>query len=914
MLSHRLLLLLSCLCFVLSVHAQDELSRKIDSIGLLKDMKVKQEGFQKILQQQDTTIHTESLGRLYHKLAFCYYKQGGYDKAFLNFEKAIQIRSKFRDKESYNKSRFFLSRVYAKTKKYEDEHRLLIEIIDDLGVDLYTSYAHRFLGKNERERGNIPQSLHYLNLGLANKKLCEDMGIESNLRYEIITTYAKKYESTFKIDDTNSDLKIIQEHEKLIQLDEIGQGNIPVLNNALAVIYDAFKDYNKSLFFYKKAKKRFVEIEASYYELKVVNNIGIIYSKQKKYELAEKCYQRIINESDDEEQIATALDNMGYYLNSDSAKEKVPYFEKAITTILGKNTDKAFQFPTLDEIKESDYEQDILIYLIDLADHYVHAYTQEQTITYLNEAKKAVLLIDQLVSLIRYEMDTEASKLFWIEKGVNIYMLAVEVSYLLNDPASAFYYMEKNKALLLQENIKTLQAKLELNVPEKLIKREHQLHYKMLSVQEQFQQNTNNETSKTEYVATNKEYQLFMDSIQKAYPEYVKTKQKVAITSLKNTTKTFTEKNESFVEYILNEADGYGIYFDAQETKFFKIKNTPKLQEKLEILKSFMTRRSLNEKELREYQEVGHKVFTMLFPFENAAQRLKGKKLTIVPDQALQFIPFEILPTQKEGELIDSYLVNSTETSYLQSFSLFEQIQQKQNSPRQRLLTIAPQEFQDTQLPTLAGTESIVKLVSTFDESVVLTKRTASKANFLKQQNDFEIIHLNTHAGLDSLNQKPWISFHEEKMTLNELYGIENQADLVILDACQTNDGINLSGEGVINLSRGFFYNGTQSVMASLWRVNEQAGNEILQNFYHELANGTSKSKALQLAKKEYLQKHQFSQNEPYYWAAFTLTGSTNSIEIKTVSYTLYIVLGIAILLTLGIYLAYKKRLFFNRN
>ena len=285
---------------------------------------------------------------------------------------------------------------------------------------------------------------------------------------------------------------------------------------------------------------------------------------------------------------------------------------------------------------------------------------------------------------------------------------------------------------------------------------------------------------------------------------------------------------------------------------------------------------------MKNYQEVGYEVFKELFPFENANERLQDKKLTIVADQALQYLPFEILPTQKDGELIESYLVNNTETSYLQSFSLFEQIQQKQNSPTQKLLTIAPQEFQDTQLPTLTGTEDIVKLVADFDKSIVLTKQEASKANFLKQQNDFEIIYFNTHAGLDSLTQKPWISFHEEKMTLNELFGLENQADLVILDACQTNDGINLSGEGVINLSRGFFYNGTQSVMASLWSVNEQAGNEILQTFYRELASGTSKSKALQLAKKEYLLQHQFSQNAPYYWAAFTLTGSTNVIEIES--------------------------------
>ncbi|WP_430409156.1 CHAT domain-containing protein [Kordia sp.] len=891
------------------------LSYKIDSVQRLEIIEEKIEGFLTILQTHKKTLQgTENLGTLYHELGTCYYKQEEYDKALPFFSKALVVRSQFKNFEKYNNSRFSLSRTNEKIGNFEKAHDILIEIINDEGADVKTSYAHRFLSRNAKNNGDISLALHYLNLGLANKKLCENPKIESNLRFDIINTYAKKYESTYTINDNNNDLKIITDHQKLIRVDSLTEFNRVVLNNGLAVIYDGFKDYDRALHFYKKAEKGFVEMEYLYRALKVVNNIGIIYSKQEKYELATQYYQRILNESDDEEQIATALDNMGYYMNTSVAKEKIPYFEKAIHTILQKEATQEFQIPNLAEIEQSDYKQDVLIYLIDLADHYVNAYKQEKVQEYLHKAKKTVLVIDQLVSLIRYEMDTEASKLFWIEKGVNTYMLSVEVCYLLNDVENAFYYMEKNKALLLQENIKTLHARLKLNVPKDLITSEHQLYYQMLALQEQFQQNTEDEMWKTAYAKTHKEYQQFMDSIQRIYPEYAKTKQEVAITSLAKTITKFTNKKESFVEYILNKADGYGIYYDSEKPIFFKIENTPKFHEELQIIKSLMTEPLLSDEELETYTKVGHKIFTQLFPFENAVQRLKNKKLTIVADQQLQFVPFEILPIQTEGDLTKSYFVNITETSYLQSFSLFDQIQKKQNSPTQKLLTIAPQEFKNKQLPSLTSTEKMLQFVKDFDNSVILTKQSASKANFLQQQNNFEIIHFNTHAGLDSLTQKPWISFHEDKMTLNELFGIENQADLVILDACQTNDGINLSGEGVINLSRGFFYNGTQSVMASLWNVNEQAGNKILQTFYRELKNGTTKSKALQIAKIEYLQKHQFSQNTPYYWAAFTLTGSTNAIEIQSTSYTLYILFGMITIVILGICIIIKKRRKLDRN
>ncbi|WP_046755482.1 CHAT domain-containing protein [Kordia jejudonensis] len=906
MLSHRLLLLLSCLCFVLCVHAQDELSTKIDSIAAIKAVNDKIEGFQQLLLAQDTRQQTENLGALYHHLGTCYREKKEYEKALPLLMKATEIRSKFNNQEAYTKSKFYLSRVYASLKKNEEATALLIEIIDAKGADSVTSFAHRILSRDAKKTGDIQLAMHYLNLGLANTKLSANPKIESNLRSDIINTYAEKYKTIITVN--TEDLKAIEEQQKYILLDSLSENNQNVLNNSLAVIYDSFKDYDRSLFFYKKAEKGFIKSKKKYGELLIVNNIGIIYSKQEKYDLATACFQKILKESDDVEQKATAYNSMGYYLNSAIATEKLPYLEKAITTILEKNTTQQFRLPTLEEIKQSEYEQDMLIYLIDLADHYVHAYTQEQSITYLHKAKKAVHLIDQLVSLIRYEIDTEASKLFWIEKGVNTYLLAVEVCYLLNDSASAFYYMEKNKALLLQENIKTFQAKLNLNVPKNLVARDHQLHYKMLALQEASQQHTEDEAWKKTYAETHKEYEQFKDSMQSEYPEYMRTKQEVAITSLHKTRTSVTQKKEAFVEYILNEADGYGIYVDSEKPVFFKISNTPKFQEELQIISSLMTKRLLSDEELITYKKVAHSIFTQLFPFENAVERLKGKKLTVVADQQLQYVPFEILRIQNDGDLAKHYLVNNTEIVYLQSFSLFEQIQKKQNSPAQKLLTIAPQEFKNPQLPNLTGTEKMLQLVKDIDKSVILTKQEASKANFIAKQNDFEIMHFNTHAGLDSLTQKPWISFYEEKMTLAELFGLENQADLVILDACQTNDGINLSGEGVINLSRGFFYNGTQSVMASLWNVNEQAGNELLQTFYRELTQGTTKSKALQIAKKEYLQKHQFSQNTPYYWAAFTLTGSTNAVEFQSTSYTIYILFGIIIIIVFGSYIWLRKR------
>lgn len=905
---------LFCTCFGSIVSAQNKLSVSIDSILTIAKVPDRIQAFETEIKQTDTIQKTDEIGTLFHEVGHSYFKAKNYEKALFYISKAIQVKRRLTDTTSLNKSLFLKAFIYELQEKRAQSYQLLLDIISTNQSDLHTCYAYKTLAEIEAEKGDFYKAFGFLNEALSKETFRTNNAFKSQLSNTIIWVYSTMYESGTNKQKKRDDLAIVQIHQKVIEenIEIIAKTpfNLASTYNNLGIVYDVFEEFENSLEFYKKAQSIYKDLEDSTYELlDVILNIGVIYSRQKRHTLANQQYQRVINESDDIDQIANAYDNMGFYLPNTSAKDKIPYFQKAIYTILEKEINQEFQLPTLTEIKESDYEQDTLIYLIDLAVYYVEAYHEESDKIYLIKAKKTVALIDQLVSLIRYKTDTEASKLFWIEKGVNTYVLAVEICYLLNDTSSAFYFMEKNKALLLQENIKILQTKLALDIPKALLEREYQLHYDVLRLEEQFQQHIENDEFKKSYSLKNKEYQTFMDSMQQVYPKYIKTKQKVDITSLKTVMEEFKTKETAFVEYILHQTDGYGIYYDSGEPIFFKISEVATFQKQLAILKEFMTKRMMKPSEIANFQELGFTIFQQLFPFNNASERLKGKKITIIPDEALQYIPFEILPTQQNGKCSEVYLVNTVETSYLQSFSLFHQIQQKQNSPTQKLLAIAPYEFEDTSLPTLTGTENVLEFLSNYDSAVLLTKKDASKANFLKFRNNFEIIHLSTHAGLDTKTQTPWIAFNEEKMSLHELLGLENQADLVILDACKTNDGIHLSGEGRVNLSRGFFYNGTQSVLASQWNVNEQAGNEILQEFYTEIQQGTTKSKALQMAKKEYLQKHQFSQNEPYYWAAFTLTGSTNSLELQPVQNYTYKVIGIIVLAFLGLFFYYRKNI-----
>ena len=90
--------------------------------------------------------------------------------------------------------------------------------------------------------------------------------------------------------------------------------------------------------------------------------------------------------------------------------------------------------------------------------------------------------------------------------------------------------------------------------------------------------------------------------------------------------------------------------------------------------------------------------------------------------------------------------------------------------------------------------------------------------------------------------------------------------DLVVLSACQTGLG-EITSEGVFGLQRAFKNAGVQTLIMSLWRVNDAATSLIMQTFYEHLLSGQSKREAFAIAQQAVKEKY----NDPYYWAAFIM-------------------------------------------
>jgi CHAT domain-containing protein/Flp pilus assembly protein TadD len=173
-------------------------------------------------------------------------------------------------------------------------------------------------------------------------------------------------------------------------------------------------------------------------------------------------------------------------------------------------------------------------------------------------------------------------------------------------------------------------------------------------------------------------------------------------------------------------------------------------------------------------------------------------------------------------------------------------------------------------------------------ESLVMSGFDATHEALLSTElKRYAILHIATHGLLDprqpeqsrlifstvDRNGKP----QDGRVGLQDIYGLRAPVDLVVLSACQTALGKEVRGEGLMGLTRGFMYAGASSVVASLWKVDDEATAELMKQFYiNMLQKKMPRAAALRAAQNNVRQRAEW--HAPYYWAAFTLQGEYRKV------------------------------------
>ena len=331
----------------------------------------------------------------------------------------------------------------------------------------------------------------------------------------------------------------------------------------------------------------------------------------------------------------------------------------------------------------------------------------------------------------------------------------------------------------------------------------------------------------------------------------------------------------------------------------------------------------------KEYVQMATELSRMLF--SQVAPRLHSKRLFIVSDGALHYVPFAALPAPRTvqsavkrlpsdrpslGPTTDSALqtpdplplVADHEIISLPSASVLAVLRKEPiagPSRRKTVAVLADPVFDrdDTRVnqhavkPTAATTagislprlpfsrreaEAILAAAPAGEGMAALNFRASLATVKSPELAQYRILHFATHGFLDT--QRPELSAivlslvdeqgqpQEGFMRLREIYNLNLPADLVMLSACQTGLGKEIRGEGLVGLTRGFMYAGASRVGTSLWKVDDAATAELMSHFYQAvLKEGKTPAAALRIAQMKMWQHRRW--RSPYYWAAFMLQG-----------------------------------------
>ena len=491
----------------------------------------------------------------------------------------------------------------------------------------------------------------------------------------------------------------------------------------------------------------------------------------------------------------------------------------------------------------------------------------------------------------------------------------------------AFEASEKVKGNILLDALMSSKAKQFATISEELLFLEDSLKWELTYYDKQRNELLNNGFDETDttvlaivlaQLKIEEEYNKVIQKIEKKHPEYYRAKytpQTIAIAELQ---KTIMTNDESIISYFVGNSTLFIFLIQKNNYEVFAVEKNFPLKEwvnsltKEGIYKYYtqsLSKRTpkLEQVSIENYTNAAQQLYQKLLrPIED---RLT-KKLIIIPDGILGYIPFETLLKSKPRHVgaFASYpfLVYDHQISYNYSATLMNQMQQKQHrqNPSASLLAMAPfyQGHVDTlisQIDTLslfALRDSLMALPASGEEIASIQKlmkgtswygQEASIKQFRMQSPLFRIVHLSTHGKADDrVGDYAFLAFksdesnkHFEKLYARDLYNYNFNADLVVLSACETGIGKLQKGEGIISLARAFAFAGAKSVFTTLWQVNDVKTKDLIIEFYKKLRAGEAKDIALHQAKLDYLKINDGMAKHPFFWAGLIGIGDMSKVQ-----------------------------------
>lgn len=516
----------------------------------------------------------------------------------------------------------------------------------------------------------------------------------------------------------------------------------------------------------------------------------------------------------------------------------------------------------------------------------------------------------------------------------------------LDQNAKAFEIAERSRAHALLETLALAQVDIRQGVDPALaeqernlqaaikIKSEHRIHLLGQSHTDGQIQAAENDVSRAI-----SQYQDVESRIRAISPAYAGLTHPQPLT-LKEIQQNLLDDQSLLLEYSLGETRSYVFAVTPDSFTTFVLPCRSEIERKARLLYGLIEKPSRESREEtsnrvssaatdRGYEKIAAELSRMLL--SSVGPLLAEKRLLIVSEGALQFIPFAALP-EPDGSDSGDPLVVRHEIVNLPSASAVAGLRKRDSgrTPASKLVAVfadpvftpldsrviaskprrqpgyttrEAQISSHDMLMRSAGETGIGRNGRSGFNRLIFTRKEAAAILAVIPQKDgieeldfsanratatspdlaqYRAIHFATHGLVNS--QHPELSGlvlslvdkhgnpQDGFLQLQDIYNLKLQADLVVLSACETALGKEIQGEGLIGLTRGFMYAGASRVVASLWKVSDVATATLMADFYRAMEKeGMPASAALRAAQIKMWKQKRWS--DPYFWAAFQIQG-----------------------------------------
>lgn len=517
-------------------------------------------------------------------------------------------------------------------------------------------------------------------------------------------------------------------------------------------------------------------------------------------------------------------------------------------------------------------------YLTSLFIEQGNAWRKKYTLTHntddLRRATEIYKAADRLVNRIKGEQANLNSKLFWRSNSHGLYEHALEACYTSGNMEDAFYFFEKSRAVLLndqladqrwmgeQDILQQTQAMKTISTLNRALDDAKLTPAKRVKMEDERTANQQLLTRLTNTIKTRNPfyYQSFLDS------------NFITLAQVKQTT---LKDYGALVEVFSGDSAVYVMTIAAGDTRLRKI-NKKAYDSLAGLFVQYLRNYNLQNGHFETFTQVSHQLYQLIFDRDT----IPAGRLIISPDG--QYFPYEALLTRADPA---SYLLKDHAISYTYSARyLLNDFSSIANKKAKSFMGFAPVQYAGTQLPDLNESDhSLEALTSYFSGADNYIGRRASKSNFLRHFTDYRIIQLYTHAVDNRDKGEPVIYFADSSLYLSDLVSDKKPAtSLVVLSACETGTGRFYQGEGVFSFNRGFAALGIPAAITSLWKADNLKTYALTSLFYKFLSTGEPADVALQHAKLEFMTSGTKANELPFYWAVPVLTGKVTDMPAQT--------------------------------